>query len=481
MPNEYALPEARYFSLTWEIPSDFAGMTAAFLRRNRAFERLGDQVVDVLTFDAALHYPALEAGLRERGLLTPAARILNLWDWLRTHPEPPQPGFTAPDSFAPLEPLAEYETASRDGAVLTRARRDAAGEIAQIDYYRGDGTLLASDRRDIRRSIVLCDAWGRPARSWSSAGAFYCDWVDHVRAGERSVMIVDSKTVARFMLAYRRRDVTTVHVLHGSHRGEGGEGVRASRSEVIERLDAFDLVVTLTESQRRDLLTMPKPARNVVAIPNSVDLPAERRDTRRDRGGIAVLASLIPRKRVSHAIKAVAAVHEATPHPVSLTVYGDGPQRPKLESLIGRLGAGGFVTLAGHVPDAEQALATSSMLLLTSHSEGFGLVLIEAMANGCLPIAYDVPYGPADVIEDGVNGFLVPAADVEALAAKIRLVLDLGDDELKRMRESARRRAAEFSDEAVVRGWAAALGRREGAASRLGRFVHRLERRLRRG
>jgi len=480
MRNEYALPEARYFSLTWEIPRDFAGMTTAFLRRNRAFERLGGQVVDVLTFDAGLHYPALEAGLRERGLLTGAARILNLWDWLRSHPEPPRPGFAAPDSFAPLEPLVEYETDSRGGAVLTRARRDAAGEIAQLDYYRSDGTLLASDRRGTPRSIVLCDAWGRPARSWSSAGAFYRDWIDRVRAGERSVMIVDSKTVARFMLAYRRRDVTTVHVLHGSHRGEGGEGVRASRSEVIDRLDAFDLVVTLTESQRRDLAAMPKPARNIVAIPNSVDLPIARPDARRDRASIAVLASLIPRKRVSHAIKAVAAVHEGTSHPVALTVYGDGPQRPKLESLVGRLGASGFVTLAGHLPDADEALAAASMLLLTSHSEGFGLVLIEAMANGCLPIAYDVPYGPADIIEDGVNGFLVPAGDVEALAAKIRHVLDLGDDELERMRESARRRAAEFSDEAAQRRWSAALQRHPGAGSRVARLARRVELALRR-
>ena len=60
-------------------------------------------------------------------------------------------------------------------------------------------------------------------------------------------------------------------------------------------------------------------------------------------------------------------------------------------------------------PDARRELATASFLLLTSRSEGSPLVLVEAMAAGCLPIAYDVRYGPSDLIRNGRNGFLVRA------------------------------------------------------------------------
>ena len=52
-------------------------------------------------------------------------------------------------------------------------------------------------------------------------------------------------------------------------------------------------------------------------------------------------------------------------------------------------------------------------MLLTSRMEGLPLVLLEAMSVGCIPIAYDMPYGPADIIVDGVNGYLVEAGDIE--------------------------------------------------------------------
>jgi poly(glycerol-phosphate) alpha-glucosyltransferase len=171
-----------------------------------------------------------------------------------------------------------------------------------------------------------------------------------------------------------------------------------------------------------------------------------------------VLASLIPRKRVSHAIRAVAAARESTGRPVRLSVYGDGPQRPKLQALIGRLEAEEYVTLEGHVPDARRRLAETSMLLLTSHSEGFGLVLLEAMAEGCIPFAYDVPYGPADLITDGVNGFLAPAADVDALAARVEGFLALDEAAVEQLRANARATVTKYSDENVTALWSAALG-----------------------
>ncbi len=79
----------------------------------------------------------------------------------------------------------------------------------------------------------------------------------------------------------------------------------------------------------------------------------------------------------------------------------------------------------GTSSDARRRLATASFLLLTSSLEGFPLVLVEAMAAGCIPIAYDVPYGPSDVIVSGRNGFLVPAGDLDALTRAVAEFLRL--------------------------------------------------------
>jgi poly(glycerol-phosphate) alpha-glucosyltransferase len=98
-------------------------------------------------------------------------------------------------------------------------------------------------------------------------------------------------------------------------------------------------------------------------------------------------------------------------------------------------------------------------MLLTSTSEGMGLVLAEAMARGCLPIAYDVRYGPADVVTHGVDGFLVPAGDTAALAAVVEHVSGLDEAALLAMRQAAVRSAQRFDDSRVARRWAEVLTR----------------------
>ena len=101
-----------------------------------------------------------------------------------------------------------------------------------------------------------------------------------------------------------------------------------------------------------------------------------------------------------------------------------------------------------------QRLADASFLLSTATSEGLPLALVEAMAAGCLPIAYDVPYGPSDLIVDGRTGFLVPSGDEVALAAAIERLLSLPRRTVTRMRRAAMRAARAYSDDAVTRSWA---------------------------
>ena len=66
----------------------------------------------------------------------------------------------------------------------------------------------------------------------------------------------------------------------------------------------------------------------------------------------------------------------------------------------------------------------SGALLFTSKLEGQGLVLLEAQQQGCIPISYDVPFGPSDVITDGVDGFLVENRDVESMADKVEFLIN---------------------------------------------------------
>src|SRR5699024_2104586 len=136
-----------------------------------------------------------------------------------------------------------------------------------------------------------------------------------------------------------------------------------------------------------------------------------------------------------------------------LKIYGEGGKRESLERLIKRLHGEDAVSLEGYDSRASAHFKNARFSVLSSRFEGYGLVLVESMAAGCIPISYDIDYGPADIITDGVDGFLVPSGDVHGLAAAIHRVATMGRADVDRMREAAVLRSRDFSDRAVTRLW----------------------------
>lgn len=450
-----ALPAGRHFAVAWHLPDDFGGMTSALLHRSRAFARLGGVHVDVLTFDARPDYPELEARLRARGELSDGVGLVNLYDWLRAHPLPGGRRFDAVRT--PVAPLARHEgvVAARDGIPMSRTVYGDDGSVRQRDHYRLDGSLLLSDCRDAPdgRSVVLCDPDGRPVRGWRRMRSLYAAWLDRLAGDDPAYLVVDSTVSARNLLDYRRAGSTVVHVLHNSHLADPADPhgpLRPRRREVLENLDAFDAVVVLTERQRQELAERVGPAPRLAVLPNSRELPIPG-PLRRDRRSAIVLASLTGRKKVQRGIRAIGRSPGAR-----LDVYGTGDRREFLGE-VAALQPDGSVVFHGHRPEARERLASASVLLLTSRFEGSPLVLVEAMGAGCLPIAVDIRYGPRDVIRHGVDGWLVPPNDQAALNRAVRIAMDTPTWRLALMRVAARRSAARYRDEVIVRRWARLL------------------------
>ncbi len=447
-------PPGNQFVLTWSIPEPFGGMTGALMHRSRMFVRLADRPVDVLTLDDRLDLPELTERLRRVGELIDGIRVLNIWDWLREHDA--RAAETVRHTHTPLHAGTNVHEHRRGAQIMVRAQHDADGDVVAVDRYRTDGSLLVTDRTDAethKRTVVLYDRHSTPVRSWGSVWGIYRHWLDELTAGEQSFLVVDSKTAARFARTYRRSHVVTMHVLHGSHRTADGSDLSPSRRTVVENLSDFDAAVVLTQGQRDDVIQDLGPQPNLAVIPNGFDGTPSGGGERpaRVRGKGLMLASLIARKRVSHGIRAVARARRSVQ--ATLDVYGDGERRPLLEKTIRSEGVGDCVHLRGHDATARAAFASADFMLLTSKAEGLPLALVEAMAAGCIPIAYDIPYGPADVISDGTNGFLVPAGDIDALAERIVRLQRMAPRAVDAMRRRAMATAGRFDDRAVLRAW----------------------------
>ncbi|KQO01984.1 hypothetical protein ASF21_10630 [Arthrobacter sp. Leaf234] len=465
--GQHVLPDGYHCAVTWGIPFDYGGMTSAMLRRSRAFVTEGGQHVDVLTFDYQPDYPDIACELEVSRELIPGMQLRNLWDELRSLPDPAldsaRSGPRVKGEYRPVA-LNEGKDELFAGELRRRVRYDQTGAIVlQIDYLRADGSVYASDRRDLTdfgteggRLVTLCDSNGLQVASWNQMWPLYLFWLDVVVAGRETFMIIDSKSTANFITRYRRPNVITMHLVHNSHMAAGqlpphGELSRVRRY-TFERLSSFDAVIFLTAAQKKDVDDVYGASATTGVVPNSTELVPFDVDQERDSGVGVMLASLNGRKRVQHAIKAVKIARDSGAD-CSLMIFGDGPDRGRLEQFVDESGLLSSVHLPGFSETARQNLWAASFTLLTSTTEGLPLVLLEAMSGGCLPIAYDIPYGPADLIEDGVNGFLVPPGDVEAVAQRIAKISSSSADELRAMRAAARGTAERFSDPAVTARW----------------------------
>jgi poly(glycerol-phosphate) alpha-glucosyltransferase len=218
--------------------------------------------------------------------------------------------------------------------------------------------------------------------------------------------------------------------------------------------------VFLTNRQRSDVEARFGARDNIAVIPNSRVMPDGVKRLRRRRSRGVMLASLDSRKRVGHAVRAMAKVKQRlrrTPvaRRLQLDVWGEGPSEAALFALIARLKAP--VRLRGHSPRAAEEFTKASFSLLTSRGEALPGVVLESMGRGCIPISYDMPYGPSDIITHGVDGFLVPNGDIDALAEQIASVVTMPQKRLAAMRQAAYRRGQDFNDERAVERWAALL------------------------
>ena len=406
------LPDARYLVLASRlIPDRDGGFTISVLRRALDMAAAGADPL-LLTIDPgeSTDHDADRAEWVRRGLLRHPDRLRNLFDDARADP-----------SWLRDAALSEPIPGSD---LPYRAIVDADGRtVLELPVISGDPAWHLADV---------------PVRVWNDDGVagwlpgfagLYRAWINSIAApsDEPVVLVCEARQVGEALVAAGEpaldsgiRILHTTHACHVLAPFAWDSPMDAAWQRWFDVADRFDGVLWLTESQQRDVerrvgsgirsAVVPHPAPQASGLaPDPVP------------GRILVLNSLIPRKRVDHAIRALAELRAQRPE-AHLHVYGDGAQRPELEALAAELGIADAVHFKGHASDTAQAWAEADVFVLASTNEGQPLVVLEALAAGVPVVSYDMPYGPRDTLRHG-GGMLVPDGEVTALAAALGQVI----------------------------------------------------------
>lgn len=150
-------------------------------------------------------------------------------------------------------------------------------------------------------------------------------------------------------------------------------------------------------------------------------------------------------------IKSWSIIHERFPE-WKLKIVGDGELRDKLDFQIRELGLSTVIELKGATSDILADYLTASFLVLSSRYEGLPMVLLEAMSVGLPVVSFECKCGPKDIITNGVDGVLVPAENIPALANEIMWMIE-HPKESRVMREKALEKSAHYSLEYIMLKW----------------------------
>ena len=220
-------------------------------------------------------------------------------------------------------------------------------------------------------------------------------------------------------------------------------------------INQSDGVTAVSQYLREKTVQDFHPLKEVVVIPNFVDTKEfVRRDCTHYRTAFAKadekllihISNFRPVKRVRDVIRTFALIEQRVPS--RLLLVGDGPERSEAERLSRELGITERVKFLGKQEAVVELLSISDLMLMTSETESFGLAALEAMACSVPVVAYKVG-GLPELIRDGDNGYTVPKADVEALAA--RAIELLSNSSLYvRMAHCARETALRYDTACVI-------------------------------
>lgn len=451
------------YVVTTTLPPEFGGRTTALLQRTKFLMETFNEPFTLISTNYHPEYDQIYRAYIEKQYVPPNTQFLNIYDFFANRTYHHKRAKKHPVKIKKHEIQEVKKKKNKDSRIF---RYFQNGEYVRYRKYdRETGALIFEDFMDIytrkRKERLLYNRFGHLhkklifrrgttqileelfyndkgkvylTKSYSAHGdgelarillfyeekirefkdeqAFFKFAFNRILKGN-STTFSDARLLDKPLLECKV-ETKKVFVLHSNHAPKGK--LRASYEYLFEHNDQADCIVVLTEEQAEDLVEAGVKREKIVVIPHTVrdKLPVDELSNERKKEFVFI-GRLAGEKQIDHIIKAFGKIAGAHPD-WSLSLYGTGELDALLQECINENGLAEQVMLKGFTNDPQAVFRQAACSVITSKFEGFGLVIMESLHNGCPVISYDFKYGPKDLIENGVNGLIVEKNNIDALA-----------------------------------------------------------------
>lgn len=423
------------------------GKVKAVLHRMNALSEMPEFDAVLLSLDHGVNHKRNFAQLQAKGTIAPRVRHLTLPE--ACHAAAVAAGVTAYNDFPAYDAtqtkgLKTTYTRNGETVMTDKISRTPIGDVTKRIVPRRDGDLRYTLIDGALHQLVRQNADGT-TETTDYAQALPIRWV---KTRDRAFVVgrnLITGTICRMPRVYVQNlfemirwdeavvffdGVTSAYLspvttgaralfLHADHRGP--EGGIVPRSKFLIENFKGEAILTSTHVHKRQIETDVTPAAPVHVIPHFCEGGGAIGGARRDFVTVSRLE--LTGKPIHECIEAFCRIKDDHPD-VDYLIYGLGAGQAELEALIARLDCADRVRLEGYTTDPLGVFRSAIASVYPTTTEGFGLSILEALANGCPVISYDVNYGPREMIRPGINGALVPWGDIEAIAQAMRDVLE---------------------------------------------------------
>ncbi|QLK86825.1 glycosyltransferase [Staphylococcus sp. 17KM0847] len=475
--------------ITSRLDEKHGGLTASLLNKVRILNENKNLISTILTFHAASEFNQVKSTIMQRYNLYKKVKIYNINEFFRsrclTAPEKKYDinteiytpvkvndtkyeyyhlGVKVLEIFYRNRQIKEVRHFNQSNVCFQKDVIDNDGYLYWRSYYlnsqlsrqiffRRDLTPFltrefdAINKSDKIKSLVLFE---KETIRFNTFNDFKAYFINFFIEKPITYLVGEARSIDPVILNIKDECIRKIFMTHSIHIRPGTDIIRAGNRHVLSHLNDIDALVLLTNKQKEDIDRRFGVRSNYYVIPHSIKIPTI--TEKREQNKVVIISRLHKEKRIDHSIKAFAQVINKIPD-AKLHIYGEGEEKENLQKLINKMGLQNNIKLKGYSQQVNKILQSADCSLLTSQYEGFALAVQESIANGTPVIAYDIDYGPSDMITDGVNGYLVEKNNIDKLSHSIIKYLKKTTKEKKIYSTAAINKARQFSNEQFSNNW----------------------------